>query len=353
MAKNPSTRWYFNDWMTDLGVRQCSAAARGLWMEMLCIAANADGYVKLDGKPCTLCDLARHTGWHKASVSRWLHELERNGVFSRTGEGTIYNRRMVRQNGAKTPKKTHRERGTNQGDLPGIEAPLLLQTQEATLPLKDSPLPDKPETLDAAREKKKEEGQVKVEGNPEGGRCAPLGRGETVHSERDAAITETPVEVVSAGAKKGSGGARPDEAAARPPRRGTDDARTSLPSPVADPNRLGPGDQARTDPLAGSASSPSTRFGALRGCEPCPRTGKSPAPKSPALKAKIRDQLISKHARFLTARKRPAEVAAYWAAMLGDDAAEAQRMLDATDGRMRRAGWDDMRAWKAQHGIAA
>jgi DNA-binding transcriptional MocR family regulator len=66
-------------------------------------------------------------------------------------------------------------------------------------------------------------------------------------------------------------------------------------------------------------------------------------PKSADLKAKIRDQLIQKHGRYLAARGRPGEVPAYWAAMMGDDPAAAQRMLDATDRRMRIERWDDMR----------
>jgi hypothetical protein len=95
----------------------------------------------------------------------------------------------------------------------------------------------------------------------------------------------------------------------------------------------------------------------MLGPGPCRRSGKSPnlAPqrKSAALRTKIRDQLIQKHARFLVDRRPPQELAAYWAAMLGDDAAVAQSMFDAVDRRMRQAGWDDMRQWKAQHGIAA
>jgi uncharacterized protein YdaU (DUF1376 family) len=79
---------------------------------------------------------------------------------------------------------------------------------------------------------------------------------------------------------------------------------------------------------------------------PPPCTAKSPAGKSPALKAKIRDQLVQKHARFLISRRRPEELTAYWEAMAGDDPAAAQRMLDATDARMRCANWDDMRQWK-------
>jgi uncharacterized protein YdaU (DUF1376 family) len=80
----------------------------------------------------------------------------------------------------------------------------------------------------------------------------------------------------------------------------------------------------------------------------CARLG-----KSPALREKIRDQLVQKCARFLVDRRRPEELAAYWSAMLADDPAAAQRMLDAVDRRMRRANWDDMRTWKHQHGIAA
>jgi uncharacterized protein YdaU (DUF1376 family) len=216
---------------------------------------------------------------------------------------------------------------------------------------------DRPESLNAARAKEKKSSDV----NPEEGRCAPLGRNLTVECEPDRPKMRMPVASGPALALPSQAPATdyravlpPDQALRRTQtpvgavpagatHGGTDDVAASLPSPVADPNRLGPRDQARTDPLAGSASGPSTRFGALRGGgEPCPR-------KSPALKAKIRDQLVSKCARFLVDRRRPAEVAAYWAAMLSDDAGEAQRMLDATDRRMRQANWDDMRQWKTQH----
>jgi DNA-binding transcriptional MocR family regulator len=64
-------------------------------------------------------------------------------------------------------------------------------------------------------------------------------------------------------------------------------------------------------------------------------------PKDPALKVKIRDQLIQKHGRYLAARGQPGEVAAYWAAMMDNDPAAAQRMLDAVDRRMRIECWDD------------
>jgi hypothetical protein len=75
--------------------------------------------------------------------------------------------------------------------------------------------------------------------------------------------------------------------------------------------------------------------------------------KSPALKAHIRQQLMAKHCRFLQACGSPDEVGAYWEAHLGDDAEAAQRLLDDVDRRMRAAGWDDMRQWKRENGVAA
>jgi hypothetical protein len=95
--------------------------------------------------------------------------------------------------------------------------------------------------------------------------------------------------------------------------------------------------KARTARLAGPKP-PEQQFQPI-GCIIAPRA----EPKSAELKAKIRDQLIQKHGRYLAARGRPGEVPAYWAAMMGNDPAAAQRMLDATDRRMRLERWDDMR----------
>lgn len=160
-------------------------------------------------------------------------------------------------------------------------------------------------------------------------RCALLGRpdGRLFPDRKSPGINETPARMGLVGASIG----------------GTNDADTSLPSPVADNARLDRQDQARTYPLTGSASSPSNRLGALR----CRRPR-----KSPSLKAKIKEQLRQKHVRFL-ADTSPNDIGLYWAACLGDDATEGQRMFDAVDRRMRAVDWDDMRQWKHQNGIAA
>ena len=69
MAKNPSTIWYWNDWLVDPCVRACSMAAQGMWMQMLAIAAAADGEVRIGDKPCSMYDLAPLTGQGKRSVA--------------------------------------------------------------------------------------------------------------------------------------------------------------------------------------------------------------------------------------------------------------------------------------------
>ena len=245
-----------------------------MWMQMLAIAAAADGEVRIGDKPCSMCDLATLTGQDKRSVSRWVRELEKRGVFSRDEDGTIFCRRMRREAEARAAKRAnggaqvrkkfarsaHPPADTKQPELFDDPTP---KTEKCATPDSDSyavsqdsasiskPLP---ESLDAPRAREGES-EDNEKGNPEGGRSAPLCR-----------------------------------------------------EPVAQPHHS------------------------------------RPPPKSPALKAKIRAQLQQKHARYLQARRRPDELAAYWIAQLDDDPAVAQRMLDDTDRRMRAAGWREAAA---------
>lgn len=95
---NASSRFFWNDWRGDPCLRACGLAARGLWMDMLCLAAEADpiGYVIVGQRPATATDLARLTGASESEVESLLTELDRNGVFSRDRKARIYCRRMVR-----------------------------------------------------------------------------------------------------------------------------------------------------------------------------------------------------------------------------------------------------------------
>lgn len=91
-------KFFWSDWLSDPGIRASSYAARGLWMDMLCIAATADpaGYLVLNGRPLETADIARLTGGIPSEVGPLLEELERNGVFSRDRQQRIYSRRLIR-----------------------------------------------------------------------------------------------------------------------------------------------------------------------------------------------------------------------------------------------------------------
>lgn len=120
-------KWYWSDWMSDPGVRASSYAARGLWMDLLCLAAMADptGYVVLNGRPLTASEIARLTGGHASEVETLLDELARNGVFTRDRHGRIYSRRMVRE--TRNAKKA-RENGKKGGN------PTLLKHRDISPP---------------------------------------------------------------------------------------------------------------------------------------------------------------------------------------------------------------------------
>jgi len=147
------TKFFWSDWQSEPALRLCSYAARGLWMDMLCIAAAHDpiGYVAVAGRGLDETSIARMTGGQESEVRDLLGELERNGVFSRDRQSRIYSRRMVadakkaaiaRKNGKlggnpslgkietnsasdnqedntpdNTPLKTHKPRAISQEDL--------------------------------------------------------------------------------------------------------------------------------------------------------------------------------------------------------------------------------------------
>jgi hypothetical protein len=99
MTKLPSFQFYPGDWMKDPGLRSVSLEARGLWIDMLCLLFESGrrGFLQHStGKPVSDEQLARMTGSSSEQVSRLLQELEDSGVFSRTEHGTIYSRRIIR-----------------------------------------------------------------------------------------------------------------------------------------------------------------------------------------------------------------------------------------------------------------
>lgn len=114
----PGTAWskfYWSDWSNDPALRLCSLSAQGLWMRMLCVAAEAEpyGYVMVNGIPLDASGIARLAGETKATVDGLLSELEARGVFSRDRRGCIYSRRMVRDEKNSEKNQKNGKKGGN------------------------------------------------------------------------------------------------------------------------------------------------------------------------------------------------------------------------------------------------
>jgi len=97
-VKRPAFQFYPADWRKDMALQSCSVAARGLWVDMLCIAHECEpyGHLTVNGKPMTAAQIGRHTGLTERECAKLIAELGDAGVLSRTEEGAIFSRRMVR-----------------------------------------------------------------------------------------------------------------------------------------------------------------------------------------------------------------------------------------------------------------
>jgi len=95
----PSLQFYVKDWLSDPGLHACSLAARGLWIDVICIMFTAcrRGELTVNGKTVDAVTLAKIVGRPESEITPLLLELRENGVYSFLPSGTLYCRRMVRE----------------------------------------------------------------------------------------------------------------------------------------------------------------------------------------------------------------------------------------------------------------
>jgi hypothetical protein len=124
MAKRPATQFYWGDWRRDTALRACSLESRGLWIDLLCVMHDGEpyGHLAVKGQALTDHEAAGVVGIPVARYRRLLAELEAKGVPSRTDDGMIYSRRMVRDEHIRTVRATSGKLGGN---------PILLDNQRA------------------------------------------------------------------------------------------------------------------------------------------------------------------------------------------------------------------------------
>lgn len=111
----PWMKFYLSDWCGDRALQSCSLAARGLWIEMLAImyAAEPKGSLLINGHKVETGKLASVSGADKREVEKLFRELADAGVFSRDSDGTVFSRRMRRDESRANKKRENGSAGGN------------------------------------------------------------------------------------------------------------------------------------------------------------------------------------------------------------------------------------------------
>ncbi len=124
--RKPWMKFYPADWQSDEGLRSCSLAARGLWVEMLAIMHKAEpvGHMLVSDRAPPTRVLAILCGATVKDTERALAELEDAGVFSRNEAGVIYSRRMVRDEEKAAEDKANGSKGGHPALRGGLTPPV-------------------------------------------------------------------------------------------------------------------------------------------------------------------------------------------------------------------------------------
>lgn len=115
-GKLPFMQFFPDAWLSDLALRSVTPAARGVWMDMLCLMWGSPRRGHLchrSGLPLTLEQLARTTGCSTAEAASIVEELITCGVCSRSGDGVLFSRRMVRDEERRETNRTNGKKGGN------------------------------------------------------------------------------------------------------------------------------------------------------------------------------------------------------------------------------------------------
>ena len=154
----PWIKFFPADWLSKPALRLCPMAARGLWIEMLCIMHEAEpyGHLVVKGRPLADSDLARMVGMSLKECRKSLATLAQHGIYSVTEDGTIYSRRMVRDQAKALKDKENGKTGGNPGLKRGVNPPDKGEDKaqkpdariqkELEVGTEVLPLPEKPET---------------------------------------------------------------------------------------------------------------------------------------------------------------------------------------------------------------
>jgi hypothetical protein len=116
--RRPWFKFYTSDWRGDAKLQGCSIAARGLWIDILCMMHEVKpyGHLLIDGKPPSYYRISQLVKADHRVVKNLMAQLKKAGVFTGDITSGITSRRMVRD---EAKRHTARELSKKRwGDLP-------------------------------------------------------------------------------------------------------------------------------------------------------------------------------------------------------------------------------------------
>lgn len=124
MSKLPSFQFYPGDWRKDANLSRCSKAAKGVWIDMLCLMFECPirgVLADANGEPWSDQEIAEAVGGPTDSNLGCIAELLSKGVAHRNDRGAIFSRRLVRDEATRRATavrvKKHRSNGSVTPDV--------------------------------------------------------------------------------------------------------------------------------------------------------------------------------------------------------------------------------------------
>ena len=138
--KRPSFQFYPADWLRDTALRSCSMGARGLWIDMICYMheGNPYGHLKVGNKVILPTNLASMAGASLQDVKGWLDELGQSGVFDSLPDGTIFSKRMVRDESLREIRAAGGKLGGNPALKVNLEVIQEVENEDKQIPTPSS-----------------------------------------------------------------------------------------------------------------------------------------------------------------------------------------------------------------------
>jgi hypothetical protein len=113
--KLPAFQFYPGDWMKDPNLRRCTHAAKGLWMDLLCLMFESEerGVLISSRRAWSDEEIALAVGGDSTAVLACLQELILKGVALRRKDGALLSKRMIRDEKTRVQNIENGKKGGN------------------------------------------------------------------------------------------------------------------------------------------------------------------------------------------------------------------------------------------------